>query len=141
MEAKEFSTYLVKIGACQDARLWARGKTAREAWDTTDRPDWLLWWAGHMKNPDTLGIVSCACQSAGLCLHQVQDGELRPLQAIEAAEYYVFRPIPEAAEATWAAAATRAATETARAAWVTGVSPLALCSIIRQTLIWDETRL
>lgn len=43
--AKQFEQYLIKIDACPDARKWAKGKTAKEAWEQCHRGDWLLWWS------------------------------------------------------------------------------------------------
>lgn len=34
---------LNKLDACEDARLWAEGKTWEEIFNTCHRGDWLLW--------------------------------------------------------------------------------------------------
>ncbi len=38
--------YLIRKGACTEARLWLGGRTVREAWDHPDaRTDWKEWCA------------------------------------------------------------------------------------------------
>jgi hypothetical protein len=90
---EEFAAHLRRIGACVEAREWAKGKTAREAWEQCDRADWLLWWVaaenGEAARPK---LVRCACQCARLVLHLVPSGEQRPLLAIEAAERWADNP-------------------------------------------------
>jgi hypothetical protein len=36
---------LIELGACKEAREWAKDKTAQECWEQCHRGDWLLWWA------------------------------------------------------------------------------------------------
>jgi len=36
---------LIELGACKEAREWAKDKTAQECWGQCHRGDWLLWWA------------------------------------------------------------------------------------------------
>ena len=43
MNEQQFSHYLQNIGACNDAKEWALGKSWREVYDTCHRGDWLLW--------------------------------------------------------------------------------------------------
>jgi len=36
---------LIELRACEEAREWAKDKTAKECWEQCHRGDWLLWWA------------------------------------------------------------------------------------------------
>jgi hypothetical protein len=45
MGAKEMFKYLE---ACEEAVSWVEGKSVREAWETSDRADWMLWLCGRM---------------------------------------------------------------------------------------------
>ena len=81
----EFQEYLVRIGACREARIWAGERTAQQAWDECDRADWLLWWAAT-EGVDRKVIVRTACACARLALRFVPTTEKRPLEAIETAE-------------------------------------------------------
>lgn len=49
--------HLREIGACDDARAWAGELTAKEAWEQCTRPDWMLWWMGHIEHPPLELIV------------------------------------------------------------------------------------
>ena len=117
----QFQEYLRGIGACLEAREWAGEKTAREAWEACDRPDWLLWWAEKEGVPK-VHFVQCAIAFARSVVHLVPQGETRPLRAIEAAEKWVLDPSEEnrtaARAAAWEAwAEARAAAWAAEAAW------------------------
>lgn len=111
----ELQAHLDSIDACSDAREWAADKTVQEAWESCDRPDWLLWWAGHTDTNKAVDFVRLACLFARSALTHVPEGELRPLLAIQSAENWCGNPTLEAA--AWAAAeAARAAARAARAA-------------------------
>lgn len=84
--------HLKSIGACEEARVWAEGKTAKEAWEQCERVDWLFWWAGRTEKNKKTDTVLAACKIARTVLKFVPEGELRPLQAIEAAERYATDP-------------------------------------------------
>ena len=43
MTAAELTALLVRLGACDEARRWAEGKTLAEAWAKCERADWMLW--------------------------------------------------------------------------------------------------
>lgn len=48
-----FQDYLNENFACVQAREWAAGKTAAQAWNECERADWLMWWVNQEKNgPD-----------------------------------------------------------------------------------------
>jgi hypothetical protein len=113
---KEFAQHLEDIGACADARIWAKGKTAQEAWDQCERADWLLWWVAQEKPDSKQDLVRAACRIARLVLHLVPQSEDRPRLAIEAAEKWADEPTPENLERVEAARAAAEAAEAA-AAW------------------------
>ena len=82
MTASEMSKLLVRLGACSEARAWAKGKTLPEVWEQCDRADWLLWLIGRMVGevgwPDHKAIVSVACDCAELALPYMQPGGKSP---------------------------------------------------------------
>ena len=99
----EFNRHLRSIRACEDARAWADGMDAKTAWNTCERPDWLLWWA--KKDGETrYNLVRCACACARTALQYVPKGEDRPRLAIEAAEQWCEYPSSENANAVYDAA-------------------------------------
>ncbi len=66
------------------------GKDFREMWQTTERGDWLLWFAAQMIGkdgwPTHQQVVLASCQCARRALKHVKPNEHRPLKAIETAE-------------------------------------------------------
>jgi len=78
-----FQEHLEEIGACPEARTWAKDKTSTEAWNQCDRVDWLLWWAEKDGTPKAT-FVKVACEIARTVVHLTQVPEA--LAAIEAAE-------------------------------------------------------
>jgi hypothetical protein len=113
--------HLKQLGACPEAMVWLGDRTARQAWDECERPDWLLWWAGRTPVNDKVPIVRAACDIARTVLHLAPAGDDRPRLAIEAAERWCAEPSAAASDAAsdaaWAAArAARAASDAARAA-------------------------
>jgi len=116
-----FKQYLESINACQEAIDWAGGKTLDEAWQTCDRPDWMLWLYGR-NNPDKVMCVKIAVFAARLVLPLWQEkypDDLRPQQAIGASEKWIENPSEEnmAAAAAAARSAARAAEAAEAAAW------------------------
>ena len=60
---KTFQELLRELNACQDARMWARGKTIDEVVEECHRGDWLLWLARKVDiglKPLTLTKGLCA---------------------------------------------------------------------------------
>ena len=88
-----FDELLVSLGACEDAREWAKGKSFADVWNTCERGDWLLWLLAKMKDKPGWAthkqIVSAACDCAELSLKYVEVGEERPRVAIETARKWV----------------------------------------------------
>ena len=88
----EFSTmqdvqqFALARRACSEARKWlATQADPATAWETCERPDWMLWLAAR-RGVDRKTMVRIACACARTSLRFVPDGETRPLKAIEAAE-------------------------------------------------------
>ena len=127
------------VGACDDGAVWAEGKSARIAWETCQRADWMLWALGRIGYDDkkTLRLYACACVrhtplANGRTVWDLLTDE-RSRTAIDIAERYANgnasvkelgaaeaaagSAAEAAAWATWAAeAAARAATWAAEAA-------------------------
>jgi hypothetical protein len=99
--------HLESLGACLAARKWASDKSPQQCWDECERADWLLWWAAVTTINSKMSIVKAAAACARHVLAFVPSGELRPLQAIEAAESWASNP--NAADAAAAAASAAAA--------------------------------
>jgi len=77
---------LKKPGACSEAIKWHETQANdKQAWDTCERGDWLLWLLGRIK-VDRKRLVLCCCECARLSLKYVPENENRPRIAIETAE-------------------------------------------------------
>src|SRR5512146_3236078 len=123
MNSKEFSQLLRDIGACADARAWAKGKSLAEVWEQCERSDWLLWLCGRMVDkdgwPTRKELVLAACACAETALKYVKAGEERPRVAIETARKWVRgeATLEEVRTAAYAANAADAADAAAYAAY------------------------
>jgi hypothetical protein len=109
-----FAALLRKLKACEEARVWAKGKTLAEAWATCERADWMLWLLA--KTADRKLVVRLACMCARTALKNVPKGEDRPLKAIEVAEAWTR------GEATIEQVRTAAAAAAASAAYASDAS-------------------
>lgn len=87
--------HLISLDACQEAKDWAGSRTARQAWDECERADWLLWWASQTEANGIPALTHAKCDCARTALKYIPEGELRPLQAIEAAERWADAPTEE----------------------------------------------
>jgi hypothetical protein len=105
---------LIELGACKEAREWAKDKTAQECWEQCHRGDWLLWWAkkeGVGLRELTLAKGRCA----ETVIHLMKDQ--RSKKAVQAAIDYgnglitddQLRTAADAAYAAYAAYAADAA--------------------------------
>ena len=118
----EFDSLLKSLGACGEARTWAKGKDFAEVWTTCERGDWLLWLCGSMIGkegwPTHQQIVLAACDCAELALVHVKKGEERPRIAIETARKWAHgeADIEQVRQARHAAAAAADAAAAAYAA-------------------------
>jgi len=120
--------------ACQPAIDWVGDRTAREAWEQCERPDWLIGMAHHVLDIPTDKIVECGI----MCAAQVPQslawllwarnwitGEDRSHEAAAdaaaaaawAAEAHEAAAAAAAEAATWATWADDAAWAAADAAW------------------------
>jgi gamma-glutamylcysteine synthetase len=105
-----FADYLKSQRACQDAIDWTGDKTLSEAWQTCQRPDWMLWLYGR-NNPDKMVCVKIAVFAAKQVIQKWIDkypNDNRPQQSIEAAENWIKNPSKETAAAAAAEAAEAA---------------------------------
>jgi hypothetical protein len=75
-----------------------KGQDLRTMWNTCENGEWLLWFAAHMIGkpgwPSHQQVVLAACQCARLALRHVEDGENRPLLAIQTAEDWANGRVP-----------------------------------------------
>jgi hypothetical protein len=116
MDAKEFGKLLRHLRACDDAQVWADGKTLAEVWATCERGDWMLWLCGKMKGkagwPTPQEIVLAVCDCAELALpifEKKYPKDNRPRTAIETARKWangeaLLSEVKSAASAAYAAA-------------------------------------
>jgi len=82
LSAVQFEALLVKLGACSEARDWARGKTLREVWKTCKRGDWMLWLAARYGDVPLKTMVAIACDEAEPAMAYVPAGETRPQECL-----------------------------------------------------------
>lgn len=83
--AEEFKQRLIELDACEESRIWAEGKTDKEAWEQCERGDWLLWWAiKEYQEIRSLTLAKARC--AKLVIHLMQDQ--RSIDAVNAAERF-----------------------------------------------------
>lgn len=118
---------LGSMGACEEAMVWLKDTkpaTLREAWNTCQRADWMLWLLIKL-HPGVEGPIRHAiCDCAETALRFVPAGEDRPQRAIEIARAYAdgratahdLAAARAAAEAAAGDAAWAAAWDAARAA-------------------------
>ena len=79
-------TTLARLGACPDARAWAKTQPdIATAWNACDRGDWLLWIAARViTDPaERMLVVLAACDCAETALVHVPAGEDRPRKCID----------------------------------------------------------
>jgi hypothetical protein len=43
MNKVKFNELLNKLNACNDAKEWTKNKSLKQAWNKSDRGDWMLW--------------------------------------------------------------------------------------------------
>jgi hypothetical protein len=69
------------LGACGDARRWARGRTLPAAWAECRRPDWMLWLASRMAGDPGWPTVREVVLAAAACAETALPfaGRLRPV--------------------------------------------------------------
>ncbi len=74
---------LRRLGACEDAREWAKGKTWPEIFETCHRGDWLLW-LYRRTNPDNLKELNRAKAHCALTVRHLMKDQ-RSINACEIA--------------------------------------------------------
>jgi hypothetical protein len=85
----ELDRLLIDLGACAEAREWARAyRDLSAAWAACDRGDWLLWLAAQhaVSEIELRSVVRAAAACARLALPVVPSDQPGPRRAIEAAE-------------------------------------------------------
>ena len=122
MEMKQFLESLANRHACEEAIEFAEHyETPQEAWDACENSNWMSWLLRRtLRNPTPeqhKSLVRIACDAARLSLPAVKPGELRPLQAIEAAEAWICGKATKKVVAAAAKAATCTADATYAAAY------------------------
>ena len=89
---KKILLFLRSKGACLEGYSWSKQFDEPNVWwSSVERPDWMMWVIGNLVNSLEIRkrLVLTACKCARLMLPYIEEGELRPLKAIEAAEKWV----------------------------------------------------
>ena len=103
---------LTKLGACQEAKEWAKGKTFVEIYNTCHRGDWLNWLFAKTNPEDVQLLTLVKGHQANTVRHLMKDE--RSLKAIDTAIAFgegraTREELNNAAAAAFAASAARAA--------------------------------
>lgn len=81
---------LNKLHACKEAVEWCEGKTFKQAWDTCERGDWMLWLAHRKMDKagwcDLRNLTLAKARCAKLVIHLMKDKRSR--KAVEVAERF-----------------------------------------------------
>ena len=116
-ESVTLQEHLKSIDACAPARKWAGDRTARQAWDECEYPDWLIWWVVRAR-PEWRQRAALLLVRELRARTLDRAGELYGVSAaaLDAAEAWALDPCDAAADATaTAAAAAYAAADAADA--------------------------
>jgi len=107
----KLATILSHLGACTDARIWAKTQPDLEtAWRECKRSDWMLWLIARTTlSQDDSRLRFMACDFAEAVLIYVPAGEDRPRRAIECARRFAAGDATRAemdavGDAAWTAA-------------------------------------
>ena len=126
INAEDFSKLLIELGACEEAKDWARGMDFATVWSTCERGNWMLWllsqmidkseWLSHKQ------VILIACDCAEASLKYVKAGETRPADCIAITRRWVLglatiEEVKEARNAAYAAYAAAAAAAYANVAY------------------------
>lgn len=82
MNANQFMQHLESLGACNEAKDWANGKSWQEVYDTCHRGDWLLWLYRRSKDYDFQKLTLAKGLCANTVRHLIKDE--RSLKAVDA---------------------------------------------------------
>jgi len=88
----KFADKLRKLEACEDAIEWVGDKSFKEAWNTCERADWMLWYIAKAELGTKRERIHIVCDCAETSLKYVPEGEDGPRLAIEAARAYADNP-------------------------------------------------
>ena len=80
---KTIEELLTKLGACEEARNWAKGKTFEEVYTTCERGDWLCWLFARTNREDVQLLTLVKGHQANTVRHLITDK--RSLNAIDTA--------------------------------------------------------
>jgi hypothetical protein len=83
MTPKKFNALLLSLDACEDAVLWAKGKSWKKVFETCHRGDWLLWLFVRTSPDDIRLRVLVAGHCANTVRHLMKDK--RSLEAVDMA--------------------------------------------------------
>ncbi len=83
MNAQQFTKHLEYLGACQDAREWAEGKSWKEVYDSCHRGDWLLWLYVRSKDYNFQKVTLAKGLCANTIRHLLKDE--RSIKGVDAA--------------------------------------------------------
>ena len=129
MKAEQFTEWLKKHNACEDAIEWQEGKDLTIVWQTCHRGDWMLWLAKRAGVEKRL-LVLTAAHCANTVRHLMKDERSRnavdvairygegkaTVEELQVAAYAAYAAYAYAADAAAAAAAAAAPAAAARAA-------------------------
>lgn len=88
----KFAIKLFHLNACNDAKIWARGKSDIQAWETCPRADWLLWWA-HKEHNDLRSLTLANARCAKSVSHLIDEQPF--IDAINNAELFGLSQIDQ----------------------------------------------
>ena len=128
MTAKKLEAILKNLTACKEGYKWANGKTLKQAWETCQHEDWMMWLYKYA-SPKKDVCVRIAVHAAESCIanwvNKYPDDN-RPQLAIQSAKDWLENPSVASAEsAASAASAARSAKSSAWSAESTALAVLA----------------
>lgn len=130
---RTFQEHLALVNACPEARAWAGYRTAQEAWDQCERPEWLLWWVMRDRpelRPQGVRLIVRELRARTLPLCREQD-IASSTAALDAAEAWAANPCAEAERAASAArAAALAAVDAYDAAHSAAAAAASACTYL-----------
>ena len=112
MKVKEL---LEKMGACKDAIAWIGEKTVKEAWETCERGDWMLWYYAKKYPENIRELILAKGYCAQTVIHLMKNQH--SLDSVQAAIDFGNGLINEKELKAYAYAAVDAANAAAYAAY------------------------
>ena len=146
MGKREFS-FIRELGGCLDCTTWTKNKNSlKEAWETCERSDWMIWALCRIgfKDDRKYRLYACACVRGtpladGRTLWDLLTDE-RSRHAVEVAERYAEgKASDEERQEAWNAAAAAYAAYAAAAADAARANARKWqANLLRQWISWDE---